>query len=245
MKKVEFGGNAGCTRTNNVVVDADIGGTEIPCKLIARLNTMPTRQHYQHYRGDHRHVGGMPAAPSINTLISVRKTVAHSSPDVAMVKMSSRLEYDIVTLIELVENRLFAGQNKGRVQGQSNFTKLDQKQQLKVGTTHETVCLSVADNDLVGVYASTISAPTPTPIISRARARAGSEPAFAWRESGKPFRKKPPPVHPTEIRTSISPSSAVELNTSALANYATEAEPFQIPRSNISQLGHPRFTPLK
>nr|CAD7403184.1 unnamed protein product [Timema cristinae] len=34
---------------------------------------------------------------------------------------------------------------------------------------------------------------------------------------------KPPPVHPTEIRTSISSSSAVELNTtSALANYATE-----------------------
>nr|CAD7587660.1 unnamed protein product [Timema genevievae] len=43
--------------------------------------------------------------------------------------------------------------------------------------------------------------------------------------SGKSFRKHPPtPVHPTEIRTSISPSSAVELNTtSALANYATEA----------------------
>nr|CAD7574185.1 unnamed protein product [Timema californicum] len=36
--------------------------------------------------------------------------------------------------------------------------------------------------------------------------------------------EKPPPVNPTEIRTSISPSSAVELNTtSALANYATEA----------------------
>nr|CAD7575161.1 unnamed protein product [Timema californicum] len=34
-----------------------------------------------------------------------------------------------------------------------------------------------------------------------------------------------PKVHPTEIRTSISPSSAVELNTtSALANYATEAD---------------------
>nr|CAD7408959.1 unnamed protein product [Timema cristinae] len=34
----------------------------------------------------------------------------------------------------------------------------------------------------------------------------------------------PPPVHPNEIRTAISPSSAVELNTSsALANYATEA----------------------
>nr|CAD7196996.1 unnamed protein product [Timema douglasi] len=32
------------------------------------------------------------------------------------------------------------------------------------------------------------------------------------------------PVHPTEIRTSISPSSTAELNTtSALANYATEA----------------------
>nr|CAD7569185.1 unnamed protein product [Timema californicum] len=33
--------------------------------------------------------------------------------------------------------------------------------------------------------------------------------------------------HPTEVRTSISPSSAVELNTtSALANYATEAVKF-------------------
>nr|CAD7568698.1 unnamed protein product [Timema californicum] len=36
--------------------------------------------------------------------------------------------------------------------------------------------------------------------------------------------EKPPRAHPTEIRTSISPSSAVELNTtSALAIYATEA----------------------
>nr|CAD7400743.1 unnamed protein product [Timema poppensis] len=36
--------------------------------------------------------------------------------------------------------------------------------------------------------------------------------------------EKPPPVHPTEIRTSTSPSSAVELNaTRALANYATKA----------------------
>nr|CAD7402930.1 unnamed protein product [Timema poppensis] len=44
--------------------------------------------------------------------------------------------------------------------------------------------------------------------------------------------EKPPPVHPTEIRTSISPSSAVELNTtSALANYATEAG--EITRSSI------------
>nr|CAD7257652.1 unnamed protein product [Timema shepardi] len=54
--------------------------------------------------------------------------------------------------------------------------------------------------------------------------RRGSKPAFAWRESGKPFRKNHPPVHPTEIRALISPSSGVELNTtSALANYATEA----------------------
>nr|CAD7259681.1 unnamed protein product [Timema shepardi] len=36
--------------------------------------------------------------------------------------------------------------------------------------------------------------------------------------------EKPPPVQPTEIRTLISPSSAVELNTtSALANYDNEA----------------------
>nr|CAD7453389.1 unnamed protein product [Timema tahoe] len=52
----------------------------------------------------------------------------------------------------------------------------------------------------------------------------GNEPAFARRENGKPFRKNHPLVHLTEIRTSISPSSAVELNTtSALATYATEA----------------------
>nr|CAD7437866.1 unnamed protein product [Timema bartmani] len=38
------------------------------------------------------------------------------------------------------------------------------------------------------------------------------------------YRRCEERVHPTEIRTSISPSSAVELNTtSALANYATEA----------------------
>nr|CAD7576279.1 unnamed protein product [Timema californicum] len=40
----------------------------------------------------------------------------------------------------------------------------------------------------------------------------------------KTIKEKPPPVHATEFRTSISPSSAVKLNTiSALANYATEA----------------------
>nr|CAD7204860.1 unnamed protein product [Timema douglasi] len=40
----------------------------------------------------------------------------------------------------------------------------------------------------------------------------------------KTIEEKPSPLHPTEIRTSISPSLAVELNTtSALANYASEA----------------------
>nr|CAD7568034.1 unnamed protein product [Timema californicum] len=52
-----------------------------------------------------------------------------------------------------------------------------------------------------------------------------SEPPFRlFRDEGKTYlMEKPPPVHPTEIRTSISPSSAVDLNTtSALANYAPE-----------------------
>nr|CAD7577063.1 unnamed protein product [Timema californicum] len=44
-------------------------------------------------------------------------------------------------------------------------------------------------------------------------------------ESGKPFRKNYPQFTRPRFRTSISPSSAVELNTtSALANYATEAD---------------------
>nr|CAD7197251.1 unnamed protein product [Timema douglasi] len=48
--------------------------------------------------------------------------------------------------------------------------------------------------------------------------------SLAQHETSYVTEEKPPPVHPTEIRTSISPSSAVELNTtSALANYATEA----------------------
>nr|CAD7574464.1 unnamed protein product [Timema californicum] len=49
----------------------------------------------------------------------------------------------------------------------------------------------------------------------------------AWRRQVGTYKQpeKPPPVHPTEIRTSISPSSAVEqlYTTNALANYATEA----------------------
>nr|CAD7262000.1 unnamed protein product [Timema shepardi] len=43
-------------------------------------------------------------------------------------------------------------------------------------------------------------------------------------KESKEFKEKSPSVHPTKIRTSISPSSAVGINTtSALANYATEA----------------------
>nr|CAD7431633.1 unnamed protein product [Timema monikensis] len=63
----------------------------------------------------------------------------------------------------------------------------------------------------------------------------GSEPAFAWRESGKPFRK----IHPQFTRPRFEPrsprQSAVELNTtSTLANYATEAvHPTEI-RTSIS-----------
>nr|CAD7576484.1 unnamed protein product [Timema californicum] len=54
--------------------------------------------------------------------------------------------------------------------------------------------------------------------------RRGSEPAFAWRESGKPFRKNNPQFTRPRFEPQSHPSSAVELNTtSALANYATEA----------------------
>nr|CAD7567630.1 unnamed protein product [Timema californicum] len=54
----------------------------------------------------------------------------------------------------------------------------------------------------------------------------------------KTIKEKPPPVHPTEIRTSISPSSAVELNTtSALANYATEIKKQGTQASTSRQAG--------
>nr|CAD7573770.1 unnamed protein product [Timema californicum] len=47
--------------------------------------------------------------------------------------------------------------------------------------------------------------------------------SMAYHSSSTLMQENSPPVDPTEIRTSISPSSAVELNTtSALANYATE-----------------------
>nr|CAD7256520.1 unnamed protein product [Timema shepardi] len=61
---------------------------------------------------------------------------------------------------------------------------------------------------------------------------------------------KTTPVHPTEIRTSISPSSVVKLNmTSALANYATEAgrHPILIkvdPANEATRLARPTNTHL-
>ena len=56
---------AGLTHTDKIGVGAgaDIGGTGISCNFIAKQYTGPTRQSY---RDDHRHVGAMPATPSIN-----------------------------------------------------------------------------------------------------------------------------------------------------------------------------------
>nr|CAD7266727.1 unnamed protein product [Timema shepardi] len=60
--------------------------------------------------------------------------------------------------------------------------------------------------------------------LSEMRARQTPQPPVASQRALQQPVEKPPPVHPTEIRTSISPSSAVEFNaTSALANYTTEA----------------------
>nr|CAD7265710.1 unnamed protein product [Timema shepardi] len=54
--------------------------------------------------------------------------------------------------------------------------------------------------------------------------RQSARPHMSRRTGLWSFKEKPSSVYPTEARTSISPSSAVELNTtSALANYATEA----------------------
>nr|CAD7438414.1 unnamed protein product [Timema bartmani] len=60
------------------------------------------------------------------------------------------------------------------------------------------------------------------------KADQGGEPAFAWRESGKPFREPPPPPLSSPNRDSnldlpVLRSLALH-ETSAFANYATEAE---------------------
>jgi len=56
----------GRTRADKIGVGAggDIGVTDISCIFMARQYKGPTRQSY---RDNHRHVGVMPATPSINT----------------------------------------------------------------------------------------------------------------------------------------------------------------------------------
>nr|CAD7570750.1 unnamed protein product [Timema californicum] len=73
--------------------------------------------------------------------------------------------------------------------------------------------------------------------------------AFDWEVKVRrlnELKEKSPPVHPTEILTSISPSSAVELNTtSALANYATEAaRALSRSRARSLQCGHLPLQPM-
>nr|CAD7453262.1 unnamed protein product [Timema tahoe] len=62
-----------------------------------------------------------------------------------------------------------------------------------------------------------------------------SELAFAWRESGKPFRGIPPPSSPERDSNLDLPilSILAQHETSALANYATEAGP-----KELGQCGH-------
>nr|CAD7573104.1 unnamed protein product [Timema californicum] len=58
----------------------------------------------------------------------------------------------------------------------------------------------------------------------------------------KPFFDRASGVHPTEIQTLISPSSAVELNTtSALANYATELEQMELEVREVDAAARPRL----
>nr|CAD7591513.1 unnamed protein product [Timema genevievae] len=87
-----------------------------------------------------------------------------------------------------------------------------------VGRTPETwppqaMCLSVGPQEVLSLAAQMKPSSSP----GTATPQGGLRQVFSTGE-------KPPPVHPTEIRTSISPSSVVWLNTTgALANYATEA----------------------
>ena len=115
----------GRTRADKIGVGGDIGGTDISCIFLARQYAGPTRQSY---REDHRHVGVMPAAPSINRPAWCAEQMRTRLPyDVhcfvaslekigacffvrlcvgslqLLDKMSSK--YDTVTLIELVESR--------------------------------------------------------------------------------------------------------------------------------------------
>jgi hypothetical protein len=64
----------GGTRTDKIGdgAGADIGGTGISCNFMARQYTGPARQSYRY---DHRHIGAMPATPSIN-----RPAFSHFGP---------------------------------------------------------------------------------------------------------------------------------------------------------------------
>nr|CAD7413555.1 unnamed protein product [Timema poppensis] len=70
----------------------------------------------------------------------------------------------------------------------------------------------------------------------------GSEPALAWRESGKPFRKKTTlssPDRDSNLDLPRPQQSSFNTTTSALANYATEAAPDdrdKIPKTATSSL---------
>nr|CAD7439999.1 unnamed protein product [Timema bartmani] len=73
-------------------------------------------------------------------------------------------------------------------------------------------------------YGGVTTASTPATGIGKVEFR-GSDPAFAWSESGKSL-----PVHPTEIRTSISPSSAVELSTTSASDIRRSVSPSTDPQ---------------
>nr|CAD7567378.1 unnamed protein product [Timema californicum] len=92
--------------------------------------------------------------------------------------------------------------------------KKNSKLRLKIHTDlHETALLRISRRE------STLSE-----VLSSTQLHATCDHDVHADEPTEPPKDQPPPVHPTEIRTSISPSSAVELNTtSALSNYATEA----------------------
>nr|CAD7199477.1 unnamed protein product [Timema douglasi] len=91
--------------------------------------------------------------------------------------------------------------------------------------TRQLVPLQRAGLDILNVSLDTLRPARYEQITRRKgyeRVRAGID--LALQLGYSPVKEKPPPVHPTEIRSSISSSSAVELNTtSVLANCATGA----------------------
>nr|CAD7572240.1 unnamed protein product [Timema californicum] len=138
-----------CTRTDNIGVGAgaDIGGSEIPCNLMALLHTMPTRQHY---RDDYRLVGAMSAAPFTNTPISVLRAGC-------------------------TQNLFFSGLGVVSSGDEANTTKETYSTCCLLATIPKTAYASQAPIAILSVCVqqptpvsvlTTISAPAPTPIIS-------------------------------------------------------------------------------